>query len=171
MHNFLLKNKTKILILILFCNYSVFSQSNNSFIKNTHLDSLKIDLSIYIRRDAASFKEFNNLSSKDSVTYNYPIDTILGRARIFKISVNKENSLGNYKHTFIKNIKLEFKNKSNLISIEDELFLRPNKSITIWNGKKSKRPKLLAKSDHVIITLTTVTNKIKNNTKYYVTFK
>jgi hypothetical protein len=138
--------------------------------KKANVDSLKIDVRISIRRNAASYKYYSKLSSQDSVNYKFPVDTLLGRVRMFKVTVNKKASMGNYKNSLIKEIRLEYKYKGSILKIEQEKLFRPEQSITIWNGKGNKKPNNIAKADQVVIILITKTNSKMIHSKYVVNF-
>ena len=138
--------------------------------RRTNLDSLKIDLSITTRRDATSLQFYTKLSSQDSVMYKFPADTILGRVRMFNISVNKKASLGHYQSSLIQEIRLEFKSKGRILNTEHEKYFRPVQSITIWNGKGINRPNVIAEVDQIILYLTTKTYGEVRNSQYIVNF-
>ena len=131
---------------------------------------LKIDLSITTRRDATSLQFYTKLSSQDSVMYKFPADTILGRVRMFNISVNRKASLGHYQSSLIQEIRLEFKSKGRILNTEHEKYFRPVQSITIWNGKGINRPNVIAEVDQIIIYLTTKTYGKVRNSQYIVNF-
>ena len=139
--------------------------------RRTIVDSLKIDLSITTRRDATSLQFFTKLSSQDSVMYKFPADTILGRVRMFNISVNQRASLGRYQSSLIQEIRLEFKSKGRILYTEHEKYFRPVQSITIWNGKGINRPNVIAEVDQIIMSLTTKTYGEVRNSQYIVNFE
>lgn len=162
-----------LLTLISFSVSPVFAQLKSNKLhskKNIQtIDSLKIDLSISFRRDVASYKHYKKLSHQDTINYQLSADTLLGRVRMFKIMINQKASLGKYKKSFIKEVKLEFRQKGNTLNIESEKnFRRPLRFTTIWNGKKNKKPHLLAKADQVIITLTTISNNETTNSEFVI---
>ena len=162
-----------VLLLFLFITHSITSQSNNSkdsLRLKSNIDSLKIDLSIFYRRDVTSYKYYSNLSSQDSINYKIPLDTILGRVRMFKLTVNQKTSIGNYKNSVIKNVRLEYKYKNNVLHIENEKQLRPIQDVTLWSGKSNKKPQLINEIDHVLIVLTTENGNRLKDSKYIVTF-
>lgn len=162
-----------VLLFFLCTTHSISSQSNNSlesFRIKSKIDSLKVDLSIFYRRDVSSHKYYSNLSSQDSINYKMPSDTILRRVRIFKLTINQKTSIGDYKNSIIKNVRLEYKYKDKIVHVENEKLNRPKQNITLWKGKSNSKPERVNKIDQVLIILTSENrNKLKNS-KYIVNF-
>ncbi|OIQ24057.1 MAG: hypothetical protein BM549_01755 [Lacinutrix sp. MedPE-SW] len=99
-----------------------------------------------------------------------PSDTILRRVRIFKLTINQKTSIGDYKNSIIKNVRLEYKYKDKIVHVENEKLNRPKQNITLWKGKSNSKPERVNKIDQVLIILTSENrNKLKNS-KYIVNF-
>lgn len=163
----------RVFLFFLFITHAITSQSKNSIDSlrlKSNVDSLKIDLSIFNRRDVSSYRHYSNLLTQDSINYKIPADTILGRVRMFKLTINQKTSLGNYKNSVIKNVRLEYKCKNNVLHIENEKQLRPIQDVTLWSGKSNKKPQLINEIDQVLIVLTTENGNRFKDSKYIVNF-
>lgn len=167
-----MKQKINIFIIALFlygCSSSQHTSAGSSLsstdeesIADPQMDSLKVSLCIHFRRDVTSYHCFHGLSSQDTVIYKSIPDTILGRVRMFTIEIDKTKSLGAYKESHIKELKLEFKDENNKILGKGfESMYAPIQKMTSWNGGGS--PEALPEADHVTIYVTTQLGLGKKN--------